>query len=79
MTCREMAEFLIDYVSGTLSAIERAQFESHLGVCPDCVAYLDSYRRTIEISKQSVADPIESVGPLPDDLVRAILSAREKS
>ena len=76
MTCRELAEFLIDYLSGELPSDVRAQFEYHLGECPDCVAYLDSYRRTIQLSKQSLVDPGEAVPAMPDDLVRAILASR---
>src|SRR5438128_4830644 len=44
MTCRELIEFLIDYLDGTLAPQERERFDAHLAVCPACVRYLDSYR-----------------------------------
>ena len=51
MTCRELTEFLIDYVDGTLSPDERARFDGHLARCPDCVTYLRNYEATIRLGK----------------------------
>ena len=76
VTCREFADFLMDYLSGSLPAPERVTFEEHLGECPDCVAYLSTYRQTIELGKAAcrAADPVPSEAP--EELVRAILAAR---
>ncbi len=78
MTCRELVDFLMDYLEEELSAEERAVFEGHLGDCPTCVNYLDSYRETVRLGKALCEDP---EGPVPDDvpeeLVRGILAARE--
>ena len=79
MTCREFAEFIADYLSGELSAETRAQFEHHLGVCPNCVAYLSNYRDTIELGRRAFADDDAAVpGDMPDDLVQAILASRRR-
>ena len=42
MTCRELAELLIDFVSGDLTPEHRGRFEEHLGACPPCVAFLET-------------------------------------
>ena len=42
MKCRELAEFLIDYVSGELPDETRVHFELHLTRCRNCHAYLIS-------------------------------------
>ena len=47
MNCREFTEFLHEYLFGDLPAEERAEFEKHLAECPWCIAYLDSYKKTI--------------------------------
>ena len=77
MTCRELVEFLMAYLEEDLAAGERADFEEHLGMCPPCVDYLESYRETVRLGKQ-VCDDLE--GPVPDDvpeqLIQAILAAR---
>jgi anti-sigma factor RsiW len=77
MTCREFIDFLLEYLSGGFSANERAEFEMHLAECPDCVAYLQSYKETIQLSKAAFADPEAPVpDDVPEELVQAILSMR---
>ena len=51
MTCREFVEFLLDYDAGELSAEQLAIFEAHMGECPPCVAYLDTYRDAVRLGK----------------------------
>jgi anti-sigma factor RsiW len=76
MTCREVAYFLADYLSNALAADVRAQFEQHLSVCPNCQAYLATYRVTIELGRRAFATPdADAQTEVPDDLVRAILNA----
>lgn len=77
MTCRELIEFLIDYDSGELDGDVRAEFERHLGTCPPCLAYLDTYRRTVQLGREALADGDGAALPeMPEELVRAILAAR---
>ena len=47
MTCRELADFIADYLSEALPGDTRTQFEHHLGDCSNCVMYLDGYRQAI--------------------------------
>lgn len=81
MTCRDFIEFLWKYVHGELSSDERATFDAHLGVCPDCVAYLSSYERTIKLEKEAMADATDSsVGAdVPEELIQAILATRART
>jgi anti-sigma factor (TIGR02949 family) len=75
MTCRELIDFLAAYLDGELPADERARFDAHLGECPECVAYLTTYRDTIALAKGACAtDPTPDV---PERLVRAIAAARK--
>ncbi|MFO0969528.1 MAG: zf-HC2 domain-containing protein [Gemmataceae bacterium] len=73
MTCRDVLDFLMDYDTGQLPAQERALFDSHLAICPSCVAYLQNYRATVRLGK-TLATAQEA--PIPPELVRAILLAR---
>jgi anti-sigma factor RsiW len=52
MNCREFTEFLHDYLLGGLLAEVRAEFDRHLAECPWCVAYLDSYQKTMHHGKR---------------------------
>lgn len=74
MTCKELCDFLMMYLDGELSAAERSAFEAHLSACPPCVTYLDTYRKTVDLCRAAHTGNAEA--PLPDDLVKAILSSR---
>ena len=80
LTCREFAEFLMAYEDGELSPAERARFDDHLGACPDCVAYLESYRDTVALGRKAFADEdADARAAVPEDLVRAVLAARKRT
>jgi anti-sigma factor RsiW len=79
ITCRELIEFLIDYVDGALPEERRTEFERHLKVCPSCRNYLDSYRMTIKLGKAALTPSDEPAsGVAPEGLVRAVRAARLK-
>jgi anti-sigma factor RsiW len=73
--CKDVADFLSDYLEGELSAEERAAFERHIRLCPPCVTYMRSLEATIEVGR-SLCD--EECPPVPEDLVAAILKSRRK-
>jgi anti-sigma factor RsiW len=73
MNCREINDFLMDYVNRELPAPERDIFEAHLGLCPECVDYLRSYEQTIKLSHECAAPPCDA-GPPPERLIQAILA-----
>ena len=50
-TCRDATELLLDFVNGELDSETGHEFEKHLEVCPDCVAFLNTYKKTIELTK----------------------------
>ena len=52
ITCRQLVELLLDYVSGELPPEHRDLVEKHLGHCPPCVAYVESYQITIKTTRQ---------------------------
>lgn len=75
MTCRELTEFLADYLEGSLSGEARASFERHLAVCPPCVRYLDGYRRAVRLAKDALGNDAAPPCPVPPDLVDAVRAA----
>ena len=79
MRCREFIDFLLEYLSGELSASAGAEFERHLADCPDCSAYLKSYEETVKLGKVVFADPDAPVPQdVPEELVQAILASRRR-
>ena len=81
MNCREFTEFLHEFLFGNLPAAERAEFEKHLAECPWCVAYLDSYRKTIQLGQAAFTTTKDASPPgdAPEELIQAILQARARS
>lgn len=79
MKCRELAEFLYDYVSGELPEESRVHFEFHLSKCKNCHAYLVQYEVTIKAGKIACDEMSDEMRAIPDDLVKAVLAARAKT
>ncbi len=77
MTCQELADFLMQYLDDGLAREQRSEFESHVGICPDCLHYLETYRETVRLGRSICAEPEGPVPEdVPEDLVRAVLAAR---
>jgi anti-sigma factor RsiW len=79
VTCRELADFIGDYLSGGLADNVRAAFERHLRVCPNCEKYLAGYQETIRLGKVALEDDGTVPDEVPEDLVTAILAARRQA
>lgn len=69
ITCRQLIEFIMDYVAGELGDDERSDFERHLEHCASCQAYLDSYRKTMVLAVEGD----KTADDVPEELVRTIL------
>lgn len=78
MKCKELAAFLMDYVSGELPEETRAHFEQHLSGCSNCVEYLAQYEGTIKAGQIACGDDQALPANVPEDLVNAILDARKR-
>lgn len=79
LTCRDFIDFLLAYLSGELPAGQRTVFEGHLGECPACCAYLHSYQQTVRIEKAACGCDDAPPADAPEELIRAILAARNSS
>ncbi len=77
--CRELIEFLDDYVADRLAPATRRAFDAHLEQCPACRNYLASYRQTMEMSKDARDADDASPPPMPRAVMRAILDAIEQN
>jgi anti-sigma factor RsiW len=79
MKCRELASFLMDYVSGELPEENRAHFELHLTRCRNCHEYLVQYECTIKAGKIACGEMGDELPPnVPEDLVKAVMAALKR-
>jgi anti-sigma factor RsiW len=80
VTCREFADFMMDYLAGELPQDSLASFDRHLRVCENCQQYLAGYRESVKLGQRAFdRSDAELPADVPDDLVKAILAARRPS
>ncbi len=78
ITCAQFEDFIVAYLDGELTKEELRIFRRHLLVCRDCKRYLADYERAMKCVKD-MSDEIKSdLADVPEDLVRAVLAARQK-
>lgn len=51
MTCRDAIALLGEYLEAPLGASAGTEIEAHLRGCAECQAYLNTYRRTSELTR----------------------------
>jgi anti-sigma factor RsiW len=79
MKCRELAEFLNDYVSGELPEESRAHFEFHISKCKNCHAYMVQYEVVIKAGKIACDEFSDEMPAMPEELIKAVLATRQKT
>jgi anti-sigma factor RsiW len=48
MTCQRVTALIRDYLAGELAPEIAAALEEHLHACPDCTAFINTYKRTTQ-------------------------------
>jgi hypothetical protein len=72
ITCRELAELLIDFVAGELGQDLCEHIQHHLRACPPCVTFIETYQITIRLTRTLPR------APLPPDLERRLRAALQQ-
>lgn len=67
--CREVFARLSEYLDGEIDPAVCAGFEAHMDDCPPCQAFLESLRRTVDLTR-SLPDR-----ELPEELRRELIAA----
>jgi predicted anti-sigma-YlaC factor YlaD len=50
--CRQIAELLGDYLDGSLPRETRELIDFHIDGCAPCVAFLNTYRGTVDVARK---------------------------
>jgi len=56
--CREILELLSDYIDGDCAPPVRALVESHLADCANCLAFLNTLKKSVEMTRELSCDEI---------------------
>jgi len=72
--CRECIDLLVDYLEGDLSPERARALDIHLELCPPCVAFVRTYKGTVDVARSLPLDEI------PPELTQRLLDflQREK-
>jgi predicted anti-sigma-YlaC factor YlaD len=63
MSCKELVEWVTEYLEQTMPPADRARFDAHLDVCPGCREYLAQFRETIRLTGCLSSENIEAAMP----------------
>ena len=50
--CKQVSDFSVDYLEGTLSSDDKLHFKAHLAACPECVSYFETYKKTPGVTRE---------------------------
>jgi anti-sigma factor RsiW len=60
LECRQIADLLGDYFDGSLPRETRELIDFHIDGCPPCVAFLNTYKGTMDATRKLPEVPIPS-------------------
>lgn len=66
-TCRETVDLLLAYLEDRLPPEDREALDQHFAGCPPCLAFVESYRQTPRIVRESTGVR------LPDEVAQRLL------
>ena len=58
IVCQQAVEMITDYLEGALSRRDRRRLDAHLRARPNCSAYLEQIRLTIQLTGTVEADDL---------------------
>lgn len=47
-TCKQIADLMLDYLTDQLHPTVKQEFTKHLSICPDCVSFVNTYKKTVQ-------------------------------
>jgi anti-sigma factor RsiW len=61
-SCKDLTKMLSGYIDEECSPEDKALIEAHLADCPNCIAFVNTFRKSISLAKDLVYEDI------PEDL-----------
>ena len=49
-SCKKITDLICNYLTDRLSPALKREFERHLRICPDCVSFLNTYKKTVSLT-----------------------------
>jgi anti-sigma factor RsiW len=67
-SCKSVTDLILNYLANRLTPALKREFERHLSICPDCVSFLNTYKKTVSLTRSLKA------GELPADVRANVLA-----
>jgi hypothetical protein len=59
-TCKQIADLVYAYLDDRLKPTVKRDFQQHLRICPDCVSFLNTYKKTVGMTRSLRAEDMPS-------------------
>jgi Putative zinc-finger len=59
-TCKQITDLVYAYLNDKLSRTVKRDFQQHLRVCPDCVSFLNTYKKIVGMTRSLRAEDMPS-------------------
>ena len=66
-TCKQVADLVLDYLNNKLGPRIKRDFEQHLDLCPDCVSFLKTDKKTVQVT--GAVDPAAMPAKVRDNIL----------
>ena len=76
MMCDDITDLILDYLTEALPPGTALEFEEHMRMCPDCVAFLNTYKKTVQVTRSL---RYEDIPPAMEKRVRQFLAQKVKT
>ncbi len=73
LTCKQLDDFLVDFLDGNLPFRQKLSMHMHLGLCKECRDYVRDYERAVVLGRKACSHQ-EELTEVPEELVQAVLS-----
>ena len=50
-TCKEISDLVLAYLADKLRPKTKKDFKTHLKICPDCLSFLNTYKKTVTTTR----------------------------
>jgi hypothetical protein len=59
-TCKQITDLVYAYLNDRLKPTVKRDFQQHLRICPDCASFLNTYKKTVGMTRSLRAEDMPS-------------------
>lgn len=74
-TCKEISDLIYAYLTDQLPGKTKKAFEQHLKICRDCVNFLNTYKKTLDLTRR--LDPAQMPARVRANILRFLRKQTE--